>query len=334
MTDEVYDFGLEPGESFEPDESADDFALDAPHVMTALGPVDPGALGVTLPSEHVIVQPQNDGADDPDRILDSVDAALAELEDASFAGVRAVVDSTTADAGRNPAATFWVAQRVPVHIVVATGYGPHRSATPLVGDRTANEIAAIGIAEIRNGIAGSPMRAGVFVTGSSSNEITEVERRVVLAAAIAHRETGVPISIRPERGTMALEQLALLRDAGVAPDRVIAGCLDSALDETYLMRVLETGAFVAFDQVSDETIVSDRARAAMLRRLASAGHLGQLLVSGGMARKSSWLAYGGQPGLRYLMESFPVMLMDAGFAATEVRQIMVDNPQRALAIQP
>jgi len=330
MSDRDYDFGLEPGESFEPQDLDDEIELDQPHVMTALGPVDPGSLGVTLPHEHVVVKPRDVALVDPDMILDSVDAAFAELEDAYYAGVRTVVDMTSADMGRDPTALRWVAQRAPVHLVLATGHHRHRYAAPWVGDRSAAEIAAVEIDEIRNGIAGTFMRAGVIMAGTSRDEITGVERRLLQAAAIAHQETGTPISTHTDQGTMALEQLSILQEAGVAPERVIVGHLDFALDEHYLRQVLDTGAFGSFDQVSKEQYASDIDRAAMLRELAEAGYLDQLLVSGDLERKSYWLAYGGKPGLRYLVESFPVILMEAGFSAPEVRQLLVDNPQRAL----
>jgi phosphotriesterase-related protein len=130
---------------------------------------------------------------------------------------------------------------------------------------------------------------------------------------------------------MAMEQLAILREEGVDPARVIVGHLDFALDEDYLLRVLDTGAFVSFDQVSKEKYAPDAARAALLKRLADAGHLHQLLFSGDLARKSYWLSYGGGPGFWYLLESFPVTLMEAGFEAAEVRRMLVDNPAMALS---
>lgn len=330
MSDRDYDFGLEPGETFEPEELDDEIELDQPHVMTALGPVDPGSLGVTLPHEHVIVKPRDVALVDPDMILDSVDAAFAELEDVYYAGARTVVDMTSADMGRDPVALRWVAQRAPVHLVLATGHHQHRYAAPWVSDRSAAEIAAVEIDEIRNGIEGRFMRAGVIAAGTSRDQITGVERRLLQAAAIAHQETGTPISTHTDQGTMALEQLSILREAGVTPERVIVGHLDFAFDEGYLRHVLDTGAFVAFDRVSNQEYVSDADRAAMLRSLAEAGYLDQLLVSGDLRRKTQWLAYGGKPGLRYLVESFPVILMEAGFSAPEVRQLLVDNPQRAL----
>lgn len=330
MTEQDFDWGLEQDESFEPSELEDDITTSHPHVMTALGPIAPGALGLTLHHEHVIAKPMDVGASDPDLLLDSVDAAVAELEDAFFLGLRGIVDMTPADYGRDPAAILWVAQRVPVHVVVITGHHKHLHAAPWVGDASVAEIAAKSIEEVLNGIGGTSMRAGVIKAGTSLNEITEVEERVLRAAAQAHLATGAPISTHTDKGTMALQQLAILREEGVPLERVIVGHLDFALDEDYLLHVLDTGAFVSFDQVSKTKYASDEARAAMLARLAARGHLRQLLVSGDLARKSYWLAYGGSPGFRYLIESFPVIMMEAGLSAPEVRTILVENTEIAL----
>ncbi len=334
MNERDYDWGLEPGESFEPDELPDDITVDRPHVMTALGPIAPGALGLTLHHEHIIAKPMDVGTADPDLLLDSTDAAIAELEDAFFLGLRGIVDMTPADYGRDPRAIRWVAQRVPVHLIVVTGHHKHLHAAPWVGEQTVAEIAAQNIAEIRTGIDGAELRAGVIKAGTSLNEITDVEERVLRAAAQAHLATGAPISTHTDKGTMALEQIAILREEGVDPSRVVIGHLDFALDEDYLLRVLDTGAFVSFDQISKTKYASDEDRAAMLARLAARGHLHQLLISGDLARKSYWLAYEGGPGFRYLLESFPVVLMEAGLSAIDVRTILVDNPEMALTVNP
>lgn len=334
MTEQDYDWGLDPGESFEPHELPDDITTSQPHVMTALGPIAPGALGLTLHHEHVIAKPMDVGGKDPDLLLDSVDAAIAELEDAFFLGLRGIVDMTPADYGRDPEAILWVAQRVPVHVIVVTGHHKHLHAAPWVGEQSVAEITAWNIDEVRDGIGGTSLRAGVIKAGTSLNEITAVEERVLRAAARAHLATGAPISTHTDKGTMALEQIAILREEGVAPERVIIGHLDFALEVDYLLRVLDTGAFVSFDQISKTKYAPDEARAAMLSTLAARGHLKQLLISGDLARKSYWLAYEGGPGFRYLIESFPVMLMEAGLSAADVRTILIDNPELALTTQP
>jgi phosphotriesterase-related protein len=186
---------------------------------------------------------------------------------------------------------------------------------------------------LTDGIGDTGIRPGVIKAGTSLNIITPVEERVLRAAARAHLATGAPISTHTEQGTMALEQIALLQAEGVDPARVIIGHQDRRLEEAHLREVLGTGAWISFDQISKAHFGSDRDRAAMVARLVEAGFVDQLLLSSDLARKSAQPAYGGTPGWTYLVDTFPLMLMDVGLSAPTVRQLYFDNPARALTIR-
>jgi phosphotriesterase-related protein len=329
--DATYDYGLDPGESFEPDELEDEpFDRAQPHVMTALGPIDPGALGFTLPHEHVVRQPTDA---DPDLVLDDPAVALAELESYFLTGGRTIVDLTTADAGRDMTGIIWVAARAPVHLVLATGHHRDEDAAPIAGEQNADELAEQFIRELSVGIDGTEAMAGVIAVDFGHDRITPAEERVLRAAARAHLTTGAPVTTSSLRGAMALEQLAILSDEGVNPARVVFGGLDAGLDEGYLRAVLETGAFAMFDRWSRTQDAPDEARAALVKRLIDADHGMQLLISGNLGRKSSWLAYGG-PGFVYFLERVPLQLMEAGLTALQVRDIFIENPARALTVAP
>jgi predicted metal-dependent phosphotriesterase family hydrolase len=310
------------------------FDLSRPHVMTVLGPIAPASLGTTLHHEHVVCRPLDVGTDDPDLMLDDPALSLAEVENASRVGLRAIVDMSPVDYGRNEGDLLWIAERTSVHVIAITGHHKHKHAAPYVGDETIDEIAARNIRELTEGIDGTGVRAGAIKAGTSLNEITPVEERVLRAAARAHLVTGAPISTHTDRGTMALEQIAILRDEGVEPARVIVGHLDFALDERYLRRVLGTGAFASFDQISKSKYAPDESRAAMVKTLVDAGHANQLLLSGDLARKSYLVAYGGGPGWSYVVEQFPRLLMETGLDGPTVRALYVDNPARALSVRP
>jgi phosphotriesterase-related protein len=334
--DEEFDYGLAPGETFEPaNTDTDDIDMSQPHVMTILGPVDPGALGFTLHHEHVFNHVNPLAARDDDLVIDDLASSAADLEFYFGAGGRAIVDMGPADYGRSIADLLWLAQRSPVHLICTTGHHKDLIAAPWVGDDDVETIAARNIAEVREGIDGTGVRAGVVKGGTSLNEITDVERRVLLAAAATQQATGVPISTHTEMGTMALEQIDILMDAGADPARIVIGHMDARLDDrSYLLEVLGRGVFLSFDRWTRHTMAPDQERADMLYRLAEAGHIDQLLVSGDLARKSNHLGYGGQFGFDYMIDHVPLMLMEAGFTAPQVRQLVIDNPARALTIQP
>ena len=334
--DEQFDYGLDEGESFEPIlEDGAPFDLSQAHVMTLLGPVDPGALGFTLHHEHVFNLINPLAATDPDLILDDLGSSATDLEFYAAAGGRAIVDMGPADYGRSIDDLLWLAQRTSVHMLVTTGHHKHLIAAPLVGQDSVDVIAARNIKEIRDGIGGTTARAGVIKAGTSLSDITSVERRVLQAAAETQRQTGLTISTHTELGTMAIEQIEILAAAGADPGRVILGHMDARLGErAELLAVLATGAFVSFDRWTRFAMAPDERRAAVLFDLASAGYLDQLLISGDLARKSNHLGYGGQFGFDYMIDRVPLFLMEAGFDAPSVRQIFVENPARALTIQP
>lgn len=334
--DEEWDYGLAEGERFEPpDIDVEKFDLKLPHVMTALGPVDPGALGFTLHHEHVFNFINPIAATDNDLILDDAAASLIDLELYFAAGGRAIVDMGPADYGRSVTDLQWISQRSPIHLILTTGHHKELISAPIVGDDDIGTIAARNLRDLKVGIDNTDVHAGVIKAGTSLNEVTPVERRILEAAAIAQVASGAPISTHTERGTMALEQIEIMAAAGADPSRIILGHLDFRLDDMhYLIDVLKTGAFVSFDKWSKTTYAPDEDRAAVLHQLADAGYLGQLLISGDLARKSNHVAYGGAIGFDYFLDRVPLTLMDAGFDAPSVRSIFVDNPARALTIVP
>ncbi len=69
--------------------------------------------------------------------------------------------------------------------------------------------------EIEQGMDGTELKAGIIAEiGSSEGKIT-LEEKVFLPAALAHNQTGRPISTHTSLSTMGLEQLALLQAHGV-----------------------------------------------------------------------------------------------------------------------
>jgi phosphotriesterase-related protein len=54
-----------------------------------------------------------------------------------------------------------------------------------------------------------------------------------------------------------------------------------------------------------------------------------LLLGGDNARRSYWKAYGGGPGIAYILRSFVPRLISEGFSQQQVQQILVSNAASA-----
>jgi phosphotriesterase-related protein len=91
---------------------------------------------------------------------------------------------------------------------------------------------------------------GVFGEIGSWDEITADERKVFRAVGKAHVATNLSIFTHTGiPGKSALEQLDILEDAGVKPDRVVIGHLGNLVDANVAVHktICRRGAYVGFD---------------------------------------------------------------------------------------
>ena len=340
MVTDIYDgrddFGLADDDVlFTDDDEAEIDPTRDPHVMTVLGPVDPGALGVTLPHEHLLAAPPATVGAEPDYRTDEWDAALADAESFGFAGGGAIVDCTPPDNGRDLAGLLWVAGRVSVHVVATAGFHTELHSHGIIDGHSALELADGLVAEVRLGDPETGVRPGQLKAASSLDRITGTERTAFAAVALAHRATGLPVVTHCEAGTMALEQINLLASSGVAPGRVIVSHLDRRFEDRAMLRsVLATGAMIGFDQLGKPRYGPDEPKATVIAELVAEGYTGQILLSHDIARRSLRPAYAGSPGITWVLDRFVFMLLDAGISGLDVRRMLIDNPAGALTIHP
>jgi 5-phospho-D-xylono-1,4-lactonase len=304
-----------------------------PIIRTVCGDISPEALGVTLMHEHVLTAPPPVVAD-PDFTMDSEAVAIRELGHFRSAGGVALVEMTTRDYGRDALGLRRVSAASGVQIICAAGWQKERFSREAIGDRSINDLADEIIREVCAGIDGGPVRAGVIKASSSLDTITPGEEKALRAAARAQRETGALISTHTEAGTMAREQVALLRSEGVDPSRILIGHLDRRMDYEYHLELVRSGVTIGYDQIGKEKYAPDALRAEFVLRLAEAGYAAQIALSGDMARRSSWPSYGGWggPGLTHITWRFAPWLRERGMDDETLAQILVQSPARLLAI--
>src|SRR5678815_4028750 len=165
--------------------------------------------------------------------------------------------------------------------------------------------------------------AGAFGEIGSWDEITADERKVFRAVGKAHVATNLPIFTHTGiPGKSALEQLDILEDAGVKPDRVVIGHLGNLVDaNVYVHKTLcRRGAFVAFDRQGQN---GDVQQVPLVMALLDAGYTDRLMFS---ADTGSAFAK--------TLTVFVPKLKAAGASDDVLHRIMVDNPRRFLACVP
>lgn len=283
------------------------------------------ASGYTYAHEHLHID-LSSFKDNVDCRLDQYDLICAEMKSLYAQGVRNIIEMTNRYMGRNPQFMLDIMRDTGINVVACTGYYQHDFFPAHVATTPADVLAKEMIAEIEQGIDGTALKAGIIAEiGSSVDVITPDEEKVFIAAAIAHHETGRPISTHTSFSTMGLEQLVLLKAHGVDLSRVVVGHCDLKDNLDNILRMIDQGAWVQFDTIGKNNYYPDTKRIAMLREIASRGLLGHVMLSMDITRRSHLKANGGL-GYDYLLTTFVPMLHEAGFSQADVDLMLRDNP--------
>jgi phosphotriesterase-related protein len=307
-----------------------------PQVMTVLGPVPAKRLGQTLVHEHILVD--FIGADqiapgryDPEEVFQK---ALPHLQRLKAAGGQALVECTPDFLGRDPQLLRRLAKASGLHILTNTGfYGAAKDKyVPRVAySETADELALRWVREFEDGIIPDNIRPGFMKIGVDSGPLSDIDAKLVTAAARAHRRTGLAIASHTGDGVAALGQLELLKQEGVEPSAFIWVHAQNEADAAIHRRVAELGAWVEFDGISPQAISPHVDLVMQMRR---AGLLGRVLIS----QDAGWYHVGEPGGGEFrgydtLFTEFLPALRQAGASQGDVHVLVISNPRQALALR-
>lgn len=283
------------------------------------------ASGYTYAHEHLHID-LSSFKNNVDCRLDCYELIRDEMTSLYAQGVRNIIEMTNRYMGRNPQFMLDIMRDTGMNVVACTGYYQHDFFPAHVATTSLEKLAKEMIDEIEIGIDGTGLKAGIIAEiGSSVDVITDVEGKVFAAAALAHRETGRPISTHTSFSTMGLEQLALLKKHGVDLSRVVVGHCDLKDNLDNILRMIDQGAYVQFDTIGKNNYYPDEKRVAMLQEIAGRGLLDHVMLSMDITRRSHLKANGGL-GFDYLLTTFVPLLQEAGFTQADVDLMLRDNP--------
>ena len=227
--------------------------------------MDSPALGVTLMHEHVFVldaeimqnYPEDWGSED-----ERVNSAILRMNELKSRGVDSIVDLTVTGLGRYIPRIARIAAATKLNILVATGiytyndlpfYFQFRGPGTVFGGPEA--IAEMFVRDIEKGIADTGVKAAVLKCATDAPGLTKGVERVLRATAMAHRQTGVPISTHTNaRRKNGLEQQRVFREEGVNLTRVVIGHCGDTTDLEYLEELMANGSYIGMDRFGIDTV--------------------------------------------------------------------------------
>jgi phosphotriesterase-related protein len=303
-------------------------------VQTVSGTIPASELGVTLMHEHIVTDLRDPGARSPGDYSreEAIRVALPHLEQLRKAGCRSLVEITPIHIGRDPLALQALAEKSGLNIVCATGiYGAakQRFIPDYALRESAEELAERYAREFREGIGDTGVKPGIIKTGvNTETPLPEIERKLVRAAALAHKLTGLTVASHTGPGAPALEELAILGAVGVRPQSFIWVHAQSEKDHELHRRMARERAWVEFDGIGPKSMDW---HLECVRSMAEAGLLHRTLIS----QDAGWYHPGEPGGGEYrgyslLLTEFVPKLRGSGFSEQEITQLLVKNPAAAL----
>ena len=259
--------------------------------------------------------------------MHDLDLMAEEMTDAKREGIGCIVDGGHPDMGRDINFLRQVSMKSGMPIVAGAGFYTQPFYPKEIATMSEGQIVQALIKQVDT----DPV--GVFGEIGSWDDITADERKVFRAIGKAHVATNLPIFTHTGiPGKSALEQLDLLEDAGVAPNRIVIGHLGNLVDASVQVQkaICRRGAFIGFDRQGGP---GDAPQVPMVMALIDAGFAENLMFSADISNAGQMKRNGGQ-GYAKTLTVFVPKLKAAGASDEVLHGIMVDNPRRFLAFVP
>lgn len=316
-------------------------------VQTVRGPIDAGALGFTLPHEHICVASAGLWHVWPELFGGRpafIAKVVAKLQAAKAEGVDTIVDVTPDDIGRDVRLLEEVSRKSGVHIVACTGHWLVPSLS--MAARTVEELTDFFTLEIRRGIAGTDIKPGVIKVATAQDGVTPFIERALRAAARTSKATGVPVTTHTSAPDRTGEKQADIFEAeGLDPSKVCLGHCDDTNDMGYLTGLLKRGYTLGMDhlpfglepgEASGPTILTWQQRGDCIKKLVDAGYTNKLFLSTDWYYGASFAPTGfmearektNPDGCLFNTRKTIPYLKQIGVTEQQIRTITVDNPRR------
>jgi phosphotriesterase-related protein len=326
-------------------------------LMTVLGAIKADEVGPALVHEHIAVTFAGTHFETRPQLSreERLARAVQRLREIRDLGIRTFVDPCPMDCGRDVSLMAEAAQQSGVQIVAATGFYHERDGIGIPyywRMRWPEEIAELYLSELHNGVGDTGIRPGVIKL-ATGDPVGVHEQKVMIAAGIAARESGVPVITHCHNSMFGDVQQDILEQQGADLTRCLIGHQDQQTDLDALLAIARRGSFIGIDRIGMQTLAPDTQRADMIVRLIQAGVTDNLCISmdhmcyDPSPRPAFWISkeraeevyrmvmpqmdyeFAGH-GFTYLFTEFLPLLRERGVGQDIIDRLLVDNPRRLL----
>jgi phosphotriesterase-related protein len=315
-------------------------------IETLDGPLDTAQLGTVLMHEHIFnlsweiqqLYPGFHGWDPEAKVAEAQQA----FKDLKAAGVDTIVELSVIGLGRDVELFARAVEGSGIQVVCATGLytydvmprmwhfsGP---GTLLDGPEPLDELM---LRDIREGIQGTSVKAGMLKCAIDQAGLTEHVDRVLRSVCRVHHETGLPITIHTHPEThRGRDALKVLGEEGVDPRRVVLAHCGDSTDLDHLEELAQSGALLGMDRFGLNILLPFEQRVDTVAALVERGLADRLVLSHDAMVFSDWFPPGLHeqvtPDWHYLHIHQQVLpaLRERGVTDDDIEQMLVRTPRR------
>lgn len=317
------------------------------NVQTVRGPVPVDRLGATLMHEHVFILGDEIRQNFPDypspwdeetRVAD----AIEQLRQCKSRGIDTIVDPTVIGLGRYLPRIQRVNEQVDINIVVATGIYTYNDVPfqflhtgPGELFDTPEPMVELFVRDIREGIAGTGVKAAFLKCAIEHQGLTPGVERVMRAVGQAHVQTGAPITVHTHshsRSGLVAQQV--FAEEGVDLTKVVIGHSGDSTDLDYLCALADAGSYLGMDRFGLDILLPFEQRVDTVAALAKRGYAEKMVLAHDTSCFIDWFSHEGKLAavpnwkLTHISDDVLPALRERGVTDEQLTTMLVDNPRR------
>lgn len=305
-------------------------------VISISGEIAPEEMGRTLVHEHMLVD--FIGADstgfhrwDREEVVEFLTPHIRKVQEK---GVKTIVECTPSFLGKDPILLQLLSERTGMQFITNTGYYGAVSGKYLPGEineLSSEELAKRWVDEFKNGIEGTGVRPGFIKIGVNEGELLSAnDQRLVQAAALTHKETGLLVVSHTGTWKTAKAQVAILKKAGINLNNFVWVHAQNEPDFENYREAVKEGVWVSLDGI----VWDVEGHLQRLKFFKEQLGLDRVLIS----HDAGWYTPGeadqsGFKGYTSLFDELMPKLLDAGFNQDDIDKLLINNPREAFAVR-
>lgn len=227
-----------------------------------------------------------------------------------------------------------LSEKLGVQILTITGYYSAMGGKyiPEHGfTETSEQLANRWIAEANNGIEGTDVFPGFIKISVERKPLGEINRKVVEAACITHKATGLVIMSHTGLAEPAFQQLQILKSFGIDPSAFIWTHAHNESDFAKHIEAARMGAWIAFDNFTPAQLEKFVEFALIMKKQ---GLLNKILFS----HDAGWFDPGKPDGGKFrgfmeIEEQLIPALRKGGLKQKDIDQLFIFNPANAFKVE-